>query len=76
MCTFLVCVFYRNIIIFSYEPDRFDEGKILLLHNESDSVTATVTAEAVEQVPVWGHRERSGLLRMERTKPHQCRAFP
>ena len=47
------------------------EGKVFLFHYKSNGITATVTAEAVEEILAWSDSKGTGLLSMEWTKSHQ-----
>lgn len=48
-------VLNRNVVLLGNKLHGFHEGKILFFHNESDSITATVTAETVKQVLMWAY---------------------
>lgn len=58
------------------EHYRIHEGKVFFLHDKRDGVAATVTAEAMVQAFLRRDREGRCPFRMERTQPHQRRAFP
>ena len=47
------------------------EGKVFLFHYKRNGITATVTAEAVEEILAGSDSKGTGLLSMERTKSHQ-----
>ena len=53
------------------QRERLREGELLHLHHEVDHRAALLAAEAVEQIPVRGERERRGLFGMKGTQPDQ-----
>ena len=53
------------------QRERFREAELLHLHHEVDHRAALLAAEAVEQVPVRGDRERRGLFGMKGTQPNR-----
>ena len=72
---FFLCVFYLDIMMFCDESDCIHEWKSFLLHDKGDCIATTVTAEAMEKILCRRDREWACPFLVERTKPHQCRAF-
>ena len=64
-------VFYRNIMVSGNKFHGGTEGKVFLFHYKRNGITATVTAETVEEILARGNGKGTGLLCMERTKSHQ-----
>src|SRR6185436_11787532 len=50
--------------------DRLGERERLRLHDETEDVAVLATPEAVVEAALLAHRERRGLLRVERAEAH------
>src|SRR5258708_27614368 len=51
--------------------DRLEESHLLGLHDELEYVAPGLAAEAVVELPFGAHRERRGLLLVERAAAHE-----